>query len=165
MLANPKIINRFKFDKEHYAQVSNKTGVPVAELVESVKKFQPKCLETGIYVHLNDSDIANKTFSLYDLVQKSGLKAAHTHEFFELGEYGIADNPEQVKKHYRKLIRHRTRKFCLNMEYIENVKQEGGFRWHKNGRYIGKQDDRGEYLADSPEIKHVITYHIWELLD
>ena len=39
--------------------------------------------------------------------------------------------------------------------------EDGGWRWHKWGEYIGKQEPKCEYLYDEPNIDSVYVFHIY----
>mgnify|MGYP000101825354 CR=1 FL=1 len=38
----------------------------------------------------------------------------------------------------------------------------GGWRWHKWGKYIGKQKPQCEYIYDEPEIEEVYTFSVYQ---
>lgn len=123
-------------------------------------------IETGIYGGWIDRHhIQNRIFNIHSYVTEVGIGKAINHPLFQLGEYGTADNLEQIKHHYRKLINYKTRRYFITVSLIKNDNDGGGFRWHKNGQYIGKYKNLGEYLWDSPEIKEVYSYQIYQLLD
>lgn len=81
----------------------------------------------------------------------------------QIGRYGSADNLKQIFRHGRKFIRSEL-PFVLEIRMIEQP-DDGGWRWHKNGQYIGKHRNRGEYLRDTPEIPYVLTFHFHQLKD
>lgn len=38
-----------------------------------------------------------------------------------------------------------------------------GWRWHKNGEYIGNQQPCYEYLGDCDHIAEIVAYHFWKI--
>ncbi len=84
--------------------------------------------------------------------------------------YGVCDNIEQIFKKCPE-IQDKNRRFCISINPIlrENQSQEGGWRWHKWGPYIGKHDIQCEYLADEDlsdiDQKYVVVFHIFEFKD
>lgn len=78
--------------------------------------------------------------------------------------YGVCDNYQQVLDYYPEL-NNLNRKFVLSLYKIskKNQPKNGGWRWHKWGKYIGNQNPRQEYIYDEPEIEEVIVYHIYEI--
>ena len=75
--------------------------------------------------------------------------------------YGVCDNYQQVLDYYPEL-NDSNRKFVLSLCKISK-KEDGGWRWHKWGKYIGIQKSQCEYIGDEPEIKEVYVYHIYEM--
>jgi hypothetical protein len=79
--------------------------------------------------------------------------------------YGIGDSPEQIFSH--PVIK----EYFLDSEeeYICTLRQsikaeDGGWRWHKNGEYIGVHEPQCEYFRDEPIIKEVWFYHFYRIL-
>jgi hypothetical protein len=107
-------------------------------------------IETGVYLcpHFNfDNYVANIDDDDY-------------------GEYGVADNLEQVKAAHAKLINAKNKHVCIAMTKIIKAEQspEGGWRWHKWGPYIGNKNPQCEYLFDEDEsIQEVYCWHIYKL--
>lgn len=79
--------------------------------------------------------------------------------------YGTADNIEQVLKHYPELA-DEDRNFIL--VYNDLIRTEmspvDGFRYCKNGSYIGTQNPQNEYFYNDKHIDKIIIYHIYEIL-
>ena len=87
----------------------------------------------------------------------------------ELGTYGVADNVEQVKEHFKYFIEHPDYKFIITLQYIHH-KRDRGFRWHKNGPYIGTRTPEYEHLGDEEfdygdGFPGVICYNLLRVLD
>ena len=77
--------------------------------------------------------------------------------------FGVADNAEQVVAYYNA---NEDGYFHGNHVILlrEIVKgKDGGWRWHKWGRYIGTQNPQCEYLADEPEIEKVVCFSIYKV--
>ncbi len=80
--------------------------------------------------------------------------------------YGVCDSPDQFMETVgAKLEADKERKYCVSLVRLLKSEQEtpGGWRWHKWGPYIGKQDPQCEYLYDEPVITEVWTYHVYEM--
>lgn len=82
------------------------------------------------------------------------------HEY--LGTYGVADNIEQVLERYSESINNSKDEFIISYCTLKkkHEPEEGGWRWHKWGAYIGTQNPQCEYLYDEPEIEEVIIFHV-----
>lgn len=78
--------------------------------------------------------------------------------------YGVCDNYQQILKKCKEL-KNPNRNFVISLMPIEKKTQpeDGGWRWHKWGPYIGKQKPTHEYIYDEPKIEKVYCYHIYEL--
>lgn len=85
---------------------------------------------------------------------------------YECCDYGVADNIEQVKKKYKKKIAQKKNKYVIGFDVIKKSRQEenGGWRWHKWGNYIGKHKITTEYLFDEKIIEEVIVYNIYKVI-
>ncbi len=79
-------------------------------------------------------------------------------------EYGVADSLEQVLEYGKKFIESE-HPYVISFSLIKSEDQpdEGGWRWHKWGPYIGQHSVTHEYLKDQPEIKEVIIFHFHKL--
>lgn len=78
--------------------------------------------------------------------------------------YGMVDSLEQIFEIYPE-IKQSERKFIIAINEVRREDQEpnGGFRYHKNGVYYGKQNPEHEYLYDDTHIEKIILYHIYEI--
>lgn len=92
-------------------------------------------------------------------------KAYSYFRFDNKASYGVCDNVEQVLEQYGQWLDLPDRKFCISL--IKHTKEDGsGFRWHKNGKYIGIKEPQMEYLRDEgDDIQEVFSYNIHEILD
>jgi hypothetical protein len=79
--------------------------------------------------------------------------------------YGVCDDYKQVLKEYPELKKDKNRKFIVSMTpmFKDCQPKSGGWRWHKWGKYIGKQKPTCEYLYDEKDIELVFVYHIYEV--
>ena len=84
--------------------------------------------------------------------------------------YGVADNASQVFDYYDHLYeRHsdymNNRKFVVLMTPVfrDNQPEDGGWRWHKWGMYIGDFESKCEYLYDEQGIDYVWVFDILEV--
>lgn len=78
-----------------------------------------------------------------------------------MSSYGTADNLQQILKKYKRVLDSEDELvLCIHPVYKSDQPESGGWRWHKNGTYIGnKRSKRGyEYLADEPDIEVVIGF-------
>lgn len=85
-------------------------------------------------------------------------------------EYGVADNASQVLDYYEHLLTQygdymNNRKFIITMTPIfrEDEPEDGGWRWHKWGQYIGEFEHKCEYLYDEQGIDYVWVFTILEV--
>lgn len=83
-------------------------------------------------------------------------------------EYGVADNFKQIYKTYRRQINDPNTKWILAIREIHQDKTNpnNGFRWHKNGVYIGKRKKRREYLNDEKfTVSRLLGFHIYKVIE
>ncbi len=84
------------------------------------------------------------------------------------GPYGVCDSVEDILRAYPILEASKTRQFIVTMKLVKRDASRkglgGGWRWHKWGEYIGKQEQTTEYLDDEPNVEQVYCYHIFEKL-
>jgi hypothetical protein len=80
-------------------------------------------------------------------------------------EYGVCDYPQQLIEQFP-ILTTDSRRFIVIFTpiYKADQSEEGGWRWHKWGPYIGTQNPQHEYIADEPDIDMVYVYQIMELL-
>jgi hypothetical protein len=77
--------------------------------------------------------------------------------------YGVCDRIDNLLEFIPELTS-TEREFVVLLHKITKSDQpnEGGWRWHKWGDYIGTQTPTTEYIYDEPEIEVVYCYHIYE---
>ncbi len=92
------------------------------------------------------------------------LDYPHLTDDYSFGSYGVCDSPEQLLELLPEVVKTGERKFVISMVRLDKKDEEdGGWRWHKWGEYIGKQEPQCEYLHDEPVIETVYTFHIYEV--
>lgn len=84
--------------------------------------------------------------------------------------YGVCDNASQVIDRYNEFVKNglideETEKYIVLMTPMCKCYQEedGGWRWHKWGEYIGVQDPKHEYLYDEENIDYVFVFEFYKL--
>lgn len=78
---------------------------------------------------------------------------------------GVCDSPEQLLSALPDAVANGPTPYVISMVRIDKAGQpeDGGWRWHKWGEYVGVRKPQCEYLFDEPDIDTVWTYHIYEL--
>lgn len=78
-------------------------------------------------------------------------------------DYGVCDHPAQVVERWHQIVKD-PRPLIINFHRLDrDWAKKSGWRWHKNGKYIGKQNPQYEHLGDEPEIETVWDFHIYQL--
>lgn len=77
-------------------------------------------------------------------------------------DYGVADSIEQVLEKYD-WFEKSERMFVIFYEKLTPTTHPG-WRWHKNGEYIGVQEPAHEHLGDEPVITEVISWQAVEIV-
>lgn len=110
-----------------------------------------------IYMIKNDGTF----ISYYDLNPKLKLDYENA-----IDSYGVADNVEQVKEHFKVLF-DTDLEFCISVCPVKRKEQpqRGGWRWDRYGKYIGTQKPQSECLYDEPKIKEVLMFRLHVLVD
>ena len=77
--------------------------------------------------------------------------------------YGVCDGVENLLERIPELVTS-DREFVVLLTEIDksDEPEDGGWRWHKWGDYIGTQTPTCEYIYDEPIIDLVYCYHIYE---
>lgn len=86
-------------------------------------------------------------------------------EFFDRlretpSDYGVCDNYEQILKLVPELESDPDSNYIITITEVTKG-NNGGWRWHKWGPYIGDHEPQAEYLDDEPNIDKVFCYHIY----
>lgn len=149
---------------EHELWKSIKEDKPM--VVFACKEVEPGIYESGLNFEHRISMYSNfETYGDYQPLSKEGVPI-ESMDFKELiagqSAYGIADSIEQIKEHFKEMIASENPLVISVTEMRKDEQPEdGGWRWHKWGQYIGKQDPQTEYLYDEPKIESVYVYHIY----
>ena len=133
---------------------------PILQMIASLNGLdgQTVRLGTGIYQigHFGSTGFPHPEF----------FKDTFETSLAEYAEYGVCDDAQNVKDHLLAL-QDPTRKFIVTLtpvhRKVANKGKGGGWRWHKWGPYIGKQEPLAEYIDDEPNIELVYVYHVHEL--
>jgi hypothetical protein len=114
-------------------------------------------LEKGVYeVGLNFNHIINSCSDFKIINEYHNCK------------YGVCDNYKQILEcHVDDIysIDNHNKQFIVCVTPITKNEQppEGGWRWHKWGKYIGKYETTCEYLYDEENIDMIYVYNIYEV--
>ena len=81
----------------------------------------------------------------------------------EIWNYGVCDDYQQLLSKCPEIVES-DRQFLITLFEVnrEDQPEDGGWRWHKWGDYIGTQQPTCEYLYDEPEIDRVYCYQVYE---
>lgn len=79
--------------------------------------------------------------------------------------YCVADNEQQVKDWFESFKDRYDGHYIIAMTPVyKNAQPErDGWRWEKNGEYIGTQNSQADYLYDEPEIEMVYMVNLIEV--
>jgi hypothetical protein len=90
------------------------------------------------------------------------------HSISTWSAYGVCDSVEQFfETEFGKFIESSDRSFAISFTRIAKSEEpdDGGWRWHKWGPYIGRHEPQYEYLYDEKGIEEVFVYHVFEHVD
>lgn len=115
-------------------------------------------LEQGVYLSTHFNFECNFRKQNYDLDYPE-----FPDDETEFNAYGVCDGLLNLKAKLPREVLDGPRKFVISLCEIRKDEQpeNGGWRWHKWGPYIGTQTPTTEYLSDEPEINRVFTYHVY----
>ena len=120
-------------------------------------------LEKGIYF------MTDTCFDTYLFKDFDGMSYEEIHRFdmdFDKSQYGVADNLEQIKHYFRHEITDKTKKYVIVVSTVYQDKQNKcgfGWKWGKNGKYIGNLNPQCTYLDDEDfgkDFKFVLTFQL-----
>lgn len=110
----------------------------------------------------------NDHYAIESLTDYEEVRNYESPLFFD--DYGVADNASQVLDYYDDLYRTheeymRDKDFVILMTPVfrEDQPEDGGWRWHKWGPYIGVHEQRCQYLYDEKNIDYVYCFNIVEV--
>ena len=144
----------------------NDNGITaILALLSGEGASQPQQVAQGVYEinHFNGR---------YELDQADGWRTNFASDYPDelmnvngdyFGSYGVCDHYQQILDQCATLT-DPNREFMIFITAVcrDDQSEDGGWRWHKWGEYIGTQISMCEYLYDEPEIDQVYTYHIFE---
>ena len=135
-------------------------------LVEDVPEFMDyrnptRTADDRLRTYLEDARRYKRSM---DKLYSQRYKRGPYRNFMSLGAYGLCDSPEQLMELYPHLDDDDVPR-VVGFQYIvrKNQSPQGGFRYHKNGNYVGRQRPRHEYLYDDTHIDHIISFHIYRV--
>lgn len=83
-----------------------------------------------------------------------------------MSSYGLCDTPEQFLDTFPHIPDDDVpRILTFYGIYREHQSSQGGFRYHKNGTYYGKQRPQHEYLYDDKHIDMICGFHVYRVED
>jgi hypothetical protein len=83
-----------------------------------------------------------------------------------LGAYGLCDSPEQFLATFPHIQDDNIPRFLTFYGiWREHQPEQGGFRYHKHGNYIGKQKPRHEYLYYDTHIDMICGFNVYRVED
>jgi len=82
-----------------------------------------------------------------------------------IGAYGVCDDYKQVIAMCQELQDDHLVPYVMSVTEVNKATEpeDGGWRWHKWGQYIGIHDPQCEYIAHEPAIEKVYCYHIYKM--
>lgn len=87
-------------------------------------------------------------------------------DFVGYGAYGLCDSPEQLLAVYPHFADDDVKRVITFSGILrEDQPSSGGFRYHKNGTYVGRQKPRNEYLYDDKHIDMICSFHVYRIED
>lgn len=134
----------------------------------------------NLYKEAKVSDVFNKldegVYEFYDVNKPDNeIDPSQTlvdHEIMENGIYhsfphGVCDNYKQIIERDKDAIAcvNNDEHFIIVLCKISKKDQpdDGGWRWHKWGKYIGDQNPMCEYIANEPDIDFVYVYNLYKV--
>lgn len=145
---------------------------PFSDLFRSGELPLPTRLGVGMYFNLYEPAIEHLVENAhpFDPMHFEGtteerIRNAQRHYEEDLPEdYGVCDSPEQVIRTWPQIATDE-RPFIILFNRVDRADQpaEGGWRWHKWGRYIGTHEPKHEYLYDEDDIDYVLLFSVLQL--
>lgn len=126
---------------------------------------------------LSMTDILNSINVIQDGIYETNLSSdlisnlcnIKLEKFGHLGlkdEYGMADNYEQLLKYYPELLNGDKKHIVLTeWLYRDDENRDSGFRYHKNGPYLGEKEIRSEYFNNDTHIDKILLFNILEVIE
>lgn len=114
--------------------------------------LNPARLRVGVY--------ENCGFNFANAIDRRGWE-----DFFDdeaIPSYGVVDSIDQLFEKFGATIEASPLGHAVGFTEVRRGDQpsDGGWRWHKWGKYHGTREPRCEYLHDEPEIESVMTFSV-----
>jgi hypothetical protein len=79
-------------------------------------------------------------------------------------DFGVCDHWAQIIERWPQIVDDE-KHYIIALTKIVRAEEpaSGGWRWHKWGMYIGKQEPKYEYIHDETDIDEVYCFHIFEI--
>jgi len=146
---------------------------PVMDIINPEwKAYEQYCVGAYIIGHFNAELMIGDEWEAYwhenevRLIygRASSLRAALDRKTYSFNEYGVCDSPEQFLEKFGNELKESQDQFCVFFTKIEKSNQpdDGGWRWHKWGEYVGDGEITTEYLYDEPNFEFVYCFHIYK---
>lgn len=155
-----------KYTEEQLARV--KASVPEEDPRTWYDRYKPERLQRGVYIGYMQTFFA-MTENLHDewddefwFRQQEGLQAfmASVHNGTYYPSYGVCDSPEQFMEKIGHQLEASPQDYMVELIPL-TPETSPGWRWHKNGEYIGTQEPMAEHLGDESVIKLVYSFGIY----
>ena len=147
--------------------VDNKKEMLVARLIEQGVyeggfNFNHTLNHTSNYQIVDDYGMINIKDGSYKSTKDLGTNFKGIDWENLSSTYGVADNISQIKNKFSKAIESEKDQYVISVTEVRKDEQseQGGWRWHKWGQYIGTQDRQCEYLADEKNIESIYCFNI-----
>lgn len=173
-------IEKAKFSHDFSVYSAKELGISTKEFLHYSTIF--KTAEKGVYGAFLEDPLNPLKFQIVDenntrleiKLPKSVMKR-EKRKLSKIGQiknsttlvitnYGLADDEHQIKKEFSFLDRSRE-KYVIIVKPIhrENEPSSGGFRYHRHGRYIGRQLLKNEYLYDDTHVDYIMKFSILQI--
>lgn len=132
------------------------------------KEIEPGIYQSGLNFEYEISSYSDmESYASYEPLNKEGkpIESKDWKDIMEgISPYGVADNIDQIKERFKDMIDSDNPLIISVTEMKKkNQPEDGGWRWHKWGEYIGKQEPQSEYLYDEPNIDSVYVFHVYAI--
>jgi len=133
--------------------------IPYSKIFESMEGFKD-----DLYVQETRNDFDGVYFASESDIRLFCKNYEPSRNYSEF--YGVADNVSQILDYIDLIKKEGKENFdnaiiAINFHYKRHQPADGGWRWHKWGRYLGKYRISHEYLYDE-DIAMVIS---WEIIN
>ena len=126
-----------------------------------IEELIPGVYNTGLNPDLPHAEYEN--YPTLGEIETMKFSDGRTHEYGSFNAYGVCDNYQQILDQCPEIVTGE-RRFVITLAEMRKDGQpdQGGWRWHKWGPYIGTHEPQCEYLHDEPVVENVFCFHIYE---